>query len=222
MKNRMIAGFAILGLGASVAQASDRPLPGAVPVLAEGFRWTGVHAGVQAGFGEGKATGTLEGVGSATARLRGGFGGAHLGASYQNELLVVGVEVDAEASGLSRSYRVLNATTNLRSTWMASARGRFGLAYDQLLIYVTGGIAVTDGGYKTSAPSLGIYESASRTFYGATFGAGVEYAFSRNFSMRAEWRGTNFQTRKFSISGPDDVAIKLSSNLVRVGASYRF
>ncbi len=227
MNRSTLVAVTIMSFASSWAQAADRTLLGDTPVVSDRFRWNGAYVGVQGGYGEGRAVATLDGVGSAEGKPIGGFGGAHVGFNYQNELLVVGVEVDAEASGLTRNYHAIDVKQTVRSTWMASARGRFGLAYDRLLIYATAGIGVADASYKLTIspnglPPTGFQASVNDTFYGLTYGVGMEYAFSSNFSMRAEWRATSFQNRKFSVLASDDTTVKLNSNLFRVGASYRF
>ncbi len=59
-------------------------------------------------------------------------GGLHLGYNWQDGQLVLGVEGDASLNGGTDEY-------------LASLRGRLGLARDDLLLYVTGGLAFRDG-----------------------------------------------------------------------------
>ncbi|MGL4437676.1 MAG: outer membrane protein [Bosea sp. (in: a-proteobacteria)] len=215
----MICGFVAMTPGAVSAQDAWR---NSTVIIPDRFTWSGVYAGAQGGFAQVNATGTLVGAGSLTAKPAGGFGGGHIGLNYQIEHLVFGVEADIEASGIRRKYIFGSDTGVLSSDWIGSVRARFGMAYDRLLFYGTVGLGVADGTARIDAPSVSGTARYGETFYGHTFGFGIEYAFSRNFSMRAEWRTTNFQPRTYTLLAPGDARLELESQAIRVGASYRF
>jgi opacity protein-like surface antigen len=69
-------------------------------------------------------------------------GGLHLGYNWQRGEIVLGVEGDASLNGGMDNY-------------LASLRGRLGLARDDLLFYVTGGLAFRDGDGGSRAIGLG-------------------------------------------------------------------
>ncbi|NJL72099.1 MAG: porin family protein [Candidatus Competibacteraceae bacterium] len=179
--------------------------------------WSGVYAGVQGGYGQADAKGALAAVGSLTAKPQGGFVGGHIGFNHQVEHLVFGVEADMEASGIRRTYRFGPDSGTLSSAWMGSLRARFGMAFDSVLVYATAGFSVAEGSARINATALSTPEKQSETFYGHTFGFGVEYAFSRNFSMRAEWRTSRYQPKTYSFFAPGDARLDLAMQTVRVG-----
>lgn len=184
--------------------------------------WSGVYAGVQGGYGQADAKGNLAAVGSLTAKPKGGFGGGHIGYNHQIEHLVFGLEADMEASGIAKSYRFGPDSGRLSSAWMASVRARFGMSFDRVLVYATAGLGIAEGSVDIDAPSIPASGKQGETFYGHTFGFGVEYAFARNFSMRVEWRTARFQPKTYSLFAASDARLDLSAQTLRVGASYRF
>ena len=57
------------------------------------------------------------------------------------------------------------------------------------MLYAKGGAAVTDNNYtaiSTLPPLIGV-DTASESRWGATVGAGIEYAFARNWSLGFEY-----------------------------------
>ena len=119
--------------------------------------------------------------------------------------------------------------TSLRNNVEGSVRGRLGIAFDRTLIYATGGVAFAD--YKTQyfaiIPGFG-NEEFSKTQVGWTVGAGLEYAIANNWSLRAEYRYTDFgtftdPTTAFYIS-PAVLYVRHSEieNRIQAGFSYKF
>ena len=89
-------------------------------------------------------------------------------------------------------------------------RGRVGTAFDRLLIYTTGGVAVAQrnftNGYVFQSPdgqdfSIG---SASQTATGLAIGGGLEYALTRNWTLKGEYLYANLGAGKSSL--PDGMA----------------
>ena len=85
-------------------------------------------------------------------RAKGGFGGGTLGYNWQYGTFVVGVEGDGAFGDVS-SQCDRRSTSPLRQrliTW-PTVRGRFGVAFDQVLLYGTGGVAWADTKYSLRA-----------------------------------------------------------------------
>jgi outer membrane immunogenic protein len=75
---------------------------------------------------------------------------------------------------------------------LATVRGRIGVAFDQVLLYGTGGLALADS--KFSASGLGITLSDTKTQTGWTAGAGVEWMFLPRWSLKAEYLYRRFDS----------------------------
>src|SRR5690606_30260300 len=93
-------------------------------------------------------------------------------------------------------------TLALRTSWQASLRARLGYAVDTWLLYATGGVAV--GRAKLSLERYlegDFFDSASdsNTHFGWTVGAGVEKAFTPNWTGRAEVRYTDFGGKDYDL-----------------------
>ncbi|MHC4047729.1 outer membrane beta-barrel protein [Bradyrhizobium sp. 23AC] len=102
-------------------------------------------------------------------------------------------------------------------------RGRLGVAFNNSLLYVTGGAAWGDMDH-TYVLANALFETVSTTRTGWTVGAGWEYGFTPNWSTRVEYRYTDFGTfrNNSTVSFPgfsyehDPVF-----HTVRAGVSYR-
>jgi outer membrane immunogenic protein len=209
------------------------------------FTWSGFYAGVQGGYAFGAGDGQLTETTSAATPVissfdrsikpRGFLGGLHAGYNFQSGGYVYGLEADAEyamVDGSLSSATSTNATTvgrfSAEQDFRGSLRARFGLAYDGILIYVTGGAAAAriEATYAAAGRA-----SKNDVLIGWTAGAGVEYALWSNWSVRAEYRYTNFGDQSVSFPGTTVVAGNTSSykwsvdhteHAVRAGLTYRF
>jgi len=88
-------------------------------------------------------------------------------------------------------------TQSSSGSWLTTLRGRIGLAQNNWLLYLTGGVAAAQMSFnstfldqETSPPrfSGGLASTVwvSQTRYGAVGGAGFEYGFTPNWSVRAD------------------------------------
>lgn len=132
----------------------------------------------------------------------------------------------------------------VKSDWTATLRPRLGWVQDNWLIYVTGGLALTrvefDFAYvdDNAQPGLGLpgasaRGSSSTTKAGWTLGAGGEYALSRNWSLTGQYLFADFGSVDGAarliptptldeFSAVIDSSADLRTNLILVGATYRF
>src|SRR5262245_40921548 len=131
----------------------------------------------------------------------GGTVGGLLGYNWQHGSFVYGVEGDWSWIGAKTSQFLpdingggANFTSSFDVNWLATMRGRAGLAFDSALLYVTGGAAL---GHRNNAANLigsglnsgfGASFEQKQTKVGWTAGVGVEYMFSRHWTARAEFR----------------------------------
>jgi outer membrane immunogenic protein len=222
MKQVLLACASALALtgAAAAADLSRRPPPPvtkAPPALPAAYNWTGFYFGVNAGgaFGTSRWDSTDE------FDLSGALVGGTVGYNWQNGPWVFGLEGDVDWTNIKG-----DTTTNCplgcetKNSWLATARGRLGVAFDRVLPYATGGLAVGD--IKARTPGL---PGADETNTGWTAGGGVELGLAGNWTAKAEYLYVDLG--KFDCGaacggggGTDNVTFK--SHLVRGGLNLRF
>jgi outer membrane immunogenic protein len=206
-----------------------------VAAVARVYNWTGFYVGVNGGweFQHVSETTTLTpppgvtGGGSATSSNSGNaaVAGGQLGFNWQSDWAVFGVEGDLDWSDQNKTQVVAPFTNNSKSPWFATIRGRFGGAFDRLLVYGTAGVAFVDVSQNITATGFGTLFDQSQVDFGWTAGAGVEGAFTDNWTARVEYL---FIDADLSLSGPYAVVGTLSHsgtitrNIVRGGINYKF
>ena len=112
--------------------------------------WSGFHVGISAAYGMHDA-GWRDRDGWAAAQsiseeVEGWGAGGHVGYNVQCDELVFGLEGDWSWADLSTSnnYDGNRYTVSSKLNNFATMRGKFGLATDHVLLYVTGGLAYAD------------------------------------------------------------------------------
>lgn len=225
MINKLLLSTVAFAALAGTAFAADLPSRSAPPVYTPPaipvFTWTGFYIGGQVGYEFGKDYNSAAGYSTSS---NGVVGGAHIGYNYQFPAsnFVIGLEGDVEGTTAhAYNYFGIGGLDYYKEQIQGSARGRIGYAVDRALFYATGGAAF--GGVNNSyyAPGFGSV-STSHTRVGYTVGGGVEYAISNNWSLRAEYRYTDFGS--YSDIGPTGVSINKrdTDNRVEAGFSYKF
>jgi outer membrane immunogenic protein len=204
----------------------------------------------------------LPAIGPGPVNESGIIGGAHAGYNWQFGHLVYGLEGDFEGTNLSKSSNCLiqSMVTGVSVTpggcgqianlavadsfrtalsWQSSARARFGYALDNVLLYATGGLAIAgvETRYTEAVSLLPLIAtraepSFNRTSVGFTLGGGVEYAIDANWSVRAEYRFSDFgkpkpiDSNQLTNFAPASPAVRIyhsvDENAVLFGISYKF
>lgn len=131
----------------------------------------------------------------------GGFGGGQLGYNWQVDRLVFGLEADFQGASLNCTNSLTNALPvafdvgSSSLDWFGTVRGRLGLTiFDNALLYATAGFAyggVEDKAYAAFAGGISQTESSNQTATGYVAGAGLEYSFVRNWSVKVEYQYMN-------------------------------
>jgi outer membrane immunogenic protein len=175
---------------------------------------------------------------------RGWLAGAQVGYNWQSNCTVFGIESDwawtnAKASTvLSDGERFPpsetdNITVTSKMRWFGTTRIRTGVVVDNLLLYVTGGLA-----YASFKRDLAFFEddfpvtevfSRSRTRFGWTAGAGTEWAINANWSLKSEFLYVQFEKDESTetsaiISEGTQTRFKHEDSawIGRIGLNYRF
>jgi outer membrane immunogenic protein len=229
MKNLGLAGFISLVLCTAPAVAADMALK-APPIPAPVASWTGCYIGAQAGGLWGSSDHSFSnGAPSDDSHPSGFLVGGHLGCDYQRNTFVIGAEGDLEFASITGTYSNFTGITSAGSSNIGpegSIRGRLGVVvWDRSLLYATGGWAFADyvlgGGPAPAPPCCGFSSSPN----GWTVGAGWEYMFAPNYSVRVEYRYTDYGTSTGPLSPTFptvSMSVRNTTNTVRVGLSYKF
>jgi outer membrane immunogenic protein len=154
-----------------------------------------VGPGHQENLGQpcGYASGQAYSRNTCSASATGAVAGVEVGYDWQNRYFVYGVAADWTWTGLKHSQTGQSSGTThwthqAKVDWLASFRGRMGLAVDDTMVYFTGGLAL--GGLKSSVTlDKGPYSnwgSLNETKVGWVAGLGVEHKFNQNWSIKAE------------------------------------
>ncbi len=186
---------------------------------------------------------------AATQSLKGtGFtGGLQLGYNWQINNVVVGVEGDINGnSGGSKTATTIGLyaapaapntftlTQAAKNNWTGTLRGRLGYSFGEALVYGTGGLAV--GGVSltrtfsdTNGPVLPQVATTSKTKVGYALGGGIEYALTRNWSIKGEYLYTDLgKVTTAGLVGPAATQHLMSGSeslrrhSIRMGVNYRF
>src|SRR2546426_1509472 len=139
--------LALAGGSAAAAELAPYYQPG--PAYNPIYSWTGFYVGINGGGGWGSSQ--WDAVNSFD--LSGGLIGGTVGYNWQFGQGVVGAEGDIDWSGIKGTTTVLcPGGCETRNKWLATVRGRLGLAFDRFLPYFTGGPA--PGDIKPTPPPL--------------------------------------------------------------------
>jgi outer membrane immunogenic protein len=211
------------------AFAADLPSRAPPPVYVPPppiFTWTGFYVGIEAGdqFGR-SSTGIIAGPGAQPTYFPNGFvGGGYAGYNYQINQFVVGIEGNVDGSTYNGSA-VDGVTGALRSTREpvdGSVRGRIGYAWDRVLFFGTGGVAIADIRNQTSLGGLTDQFNIGRV--GWTAGGGIEYAIDNNWAIRGEYLYSDYgHITEFEATTTGDTIRKHETdNKAMIGLSYKF
>jgi opacity protein-like surface antigen len=117
-----------------------------------------------------------------------------------------------------------NNSTRKKMDWFATLRGRAGLAVNDSLVYVTGGVAAAKIATTISDPPDTF--DTSKTRWGLVGGVGAEFALWNNWSVNTEILYLQFakQSETFADTGGTLFAFDLhdSAWVSRVGLNYRW
>ncbi|PWB83433.1 MAG: porin family protein [Methylocystaceae bacterium] len=228
----VLAAAAVLAAGAAgAADLSSRKGPPILPPPPPPFSWQGFYVGGYAGalLGDGTFTFTQQ------TPLRGAafVGGGVIGYNWQwSPVIVLGLEADFGYRAQIQAERVNWTYPSPASGGvLGTARARLGYAFTpRWLAYATAGFAFgTDfapTAFNSFFPSaFGRLDTGTTVRAGWTAGAGVEYAWSDQLSVKAEYlyawladSGVSYSTN----FGAVDLNVGNAGHIVRGGLNYHF
>ena len=215
-----IAALGLLAVSFS-AKAADIPRPvyksPVHPVVAY-YNWTGFYIGINGGYVWGTSEWTVPPV---SLKPTGWLVGGTLGYNYQIGSFVLGIEGDYDWANVKGSDTcAVISTCETKSTYLATARGRLGYAFDRWMPYVTGGAAFGD---IKATSSLGLVSvTSSKNQIGWTAGGGLEYAFLGNWSGKIEYLYVDLGSFDPGFATPVVMNVNLKENVIRAGLNYKF
>ena len=207
------------------------------------YNWSGFYLGPNFGYGSVNAGGVFE-----TDRIipdtgnpaflnlknlhnRGLLGGGQAGYNIQTGSILFGVEGDIAGVDWDDVFVDRQTPENpagpavaaaLDLSFLATLRGRVGLAADNWLFYATGGVAFLDGNFEDITTSSRKAISAT----GAVVGGGIEWGVTPNLSLKGEglYLAFNKSTSLANIKGgvPGDHLDIGDGFVTRIGANWRF
>jgi len=239
MKKLLLATTALVGMAAPVI-AADMPVKAPVETPVTVFSWTGCYIGGNVGGARlrRKLRDTL--TGEEWGRTGDGvfMAGGQVGCNYQFNTFVIGAEWDADwlgnrdsdGNGVVIAGNTYRAHANSR--WTSTLAARFGFAVNQVLFYGKAGVGwvgigdITINNVTTGASFVG---NGSRTASGPMFGAGIEYAFNYNWSIKGEFDTIRLSDRSFTVPGAvfpalagDVFTSHRNIQEFKLGLNYRF
>jgi outer membrane immunogenic protein len=210
---RMLLGVvglvALCAAGPAVAaDLAPRPYVKAPPpMVAAIYDWSGFYVGINGGGASSRDcwTATSSNGAAITPNLSegchnatGGLVGGQIGYRWQAASWVFGVEGQGDWADLKGSNPSLIAlipyTNQTKVDAIGLLTGQVGYAWNNVLLYVKGGAAVTDNKYTSFFPvgnvfaAAGVpFNAATDTRWGGTVGTGLEVSFAPNWSVGVEY-----------------------------------
>jgi len=220
-----VAISAIVGVGVGAASAADMPAKAytKAPPLVTMYDWSGFYIGLNGGGGSsGKCwdltnnLGTIfnpplpEGCHNAT----GGTVGGQVGYRWQSQAWVFGVEAQGNWANFtgSGSNATFLVTDHSKIDSFGMFTGQVGYAFNNVLLYLKGGAAVTHDKYFTVStdPLFGlglVADTASETRWGGVVGVGAEFGFAPNWSIAFEYDHMFMGTRDVNAYGVGNIIL---------------
>ncbi len=251
MKKFLLGSVAVVVLiAANAASAADMGLPVKSRALEPAWNWSGFYAGLNAGFARATASWTdLDGFFTAGGTLfnessNGFIGGGQVGYNWQFRHALFGLETDFQYLSNSQNTTLfafppgnVGPTFHDSIQWLGTVRGRAGLAIDDVLTYLTAGLAYAKVQHTFTFPFFNVDPNfdLSSTKVGLTAGAGAEYALDQRWSVKAEVLYVDLGKTSATITGiaqstppgnPTIATGRLDISdtmwIVRAGVNYKF
>ena len=242
--------------------------PAYYPAVPPIYDWGGGYIGVNGGYAFGQSQWGADALNpsgltsTGNFHVNGGMAGITAGVSGQWGAWVLGAEGDFDWQGLKGTSNSPYCTSLITSTvpilipppavgtpaglscktastWLGTFRGRFGYAWDRLLVFGTAGVAGANvqTGLNTLPPQTNFDA-------GWTAGAGVEVAFADHWTFKVEYlfvdlgnvscnhgyscgydtpaTTTGGANPTIVLAGNSNSTVKLNENLIRVGVNFKW
>ncbi len=210
----------------TTAQAADIEPPAA-------FDWSGPYAGIIAGYSWSKFdTSPTDLPDSRTTNwnqsfdVDGALVGAEAGWNHQMDALVLGIAADASVLGTKGSSLIdLDDRDSYyvgELEWLATLRGKVGFALDNVLLFATGGVALTEAKLAYEDYDDGVLDirfEDSDTMFGWVAGGGIEFALAP-VSVKIEYLYADFGNLDFHLSEEIFGDAEVDTHILRGGVMF--
>jgi outer membrane immunogenic protein len=237
----LIASVAFTVLGTVIAGAADIAVKAPPPPPPPVFSWTGFYIGANIGGAWSRSgwTDTRFLATSDTVSNSVFIGGGQIGGNYQIGQFVIGGEWDFDgASNINGGASIPGdiVVTNSNTRWITTVAARFGWAIDHFLVYgKAGGGWVGNNNLTISNLTTGVsfncgtFNGCGNNSGGWLVGAGFEYAFTNNWTVKLEYDYLGLGNRTVFIpatapflAGDTFVSNNRNVQMVKVGVNYLF
>jgi len=236
------ATLSISGIAHAADLGRPPPPPPVQPVyVAPVFTWTGFYIGGNLGvvWTKGDVSDSF-GDGFRFAQNAVFTGGGQIGANYQWNWLVVGVEADfnwlTDHNNKSNGVfipSVGNIQVAADSRWITTLAARVGVPVERALFYVKGGgawVAANEFTVTNETTGGSFSSSNSNNVGGWMAGAGIEYAFAPNWTAKVEYDFLGLSNTSFTVpagtfgfsSGDTFTTRNRDLQMLTVGFNYLF
>ncbi len=203
---------------APAADLSVAPIYKAPPlVAAPAYNWSGFYIGANGGGGWSSSNWSGAGSTNGSGALVGGTAGLN----WQTGRAVFGLEGDIDWANIkgTNTSATCPAGCTIQNDWLSTVRGRAGYAFDRILPYVTGGLAVGD--IKATTPG---FAGTSTTNAGWTAGGGLEFALTNNWTAKAEYLHVDLGNMNcgFNCGVAANNNVSMREDVVRGGLNFKF
>jgi outer membrane immunogenic protein len=248
MNKILVASIALLALGTTAAKAADMAVKAPPPPPPPVFSWTGFYVGANVGgaWSNNRWTDALLLTNFNNNNNNGVFiGGGQIGGNYQIGNFVIGGEWDFDWAANNNNNTgvfipgVGNILVTNNNRWITTVAARFGWAIDHWLLYGKAGggwvgnsnTTVTNltTGVSFTCGTLTTLTNCGNSTGGWLVGAGVEYAFTNNWTVKFEYDYLGLGNRTFVIpagspflAGDTFTSNNRNVQMVKVGVNYLF
>jgi outer membrane immunogenic protein len=247
MNKILVASVALLALGTTAARAADMAVKAPPPPPLPVFSWTGFYVGANIGgaWAHDGFHDTLLLTNFNNASNGVFIGGGQIGGNYQIGQFVIGGEWDFDwASNHNNSTGVIipgvgNIVVNNNDRWITTVAARFGWAINHWLLYGKAGggwvgnnsltLTNLNTGFQVTCGNFNNFGNCSNNTGGWLLGAGFEYAFTNNWTVKLEYDYLGLGNRTFTVpaGSPFLVGDTFTTNnrnvqMVKVGVNYLF
>jgi opacity protein-like surface antigen len=219
MKRLLYLGASVFAIGLHTpGQAADMVVKAvSLPPASQPYNWSGPYVGVN--FGGAWTNSSLNLPGN---NIYGGLsefiGGVQAGYNFLVGNVLFGLEGDFDGTSFNHPPMPTPTLGSVTQSWIGTLAGRFGFVSDRWLVYGKAGGGWAQSGIALNAP--GPTGTTSSIGGGWLLGAGIEYGFKPNWTVRLEYDYLALG----NLASATVPAVVLSNNVqtVKAGVNYKF